>query len=511
VYGSDNSVALQHAIDAVAPGSELVLPGPFLITSSLSLNKPLKLRGSAVGQGGGSSLVSGSRIIGSGFTLVRATKPFVLQDVQITDPVGHASTVALDISDGSNGVANWELRNVYLTSDHTRKLGTGLRCIFALKGLIVGGAIEGWATGVDLQSISGQQSNANAFFGMKIRVNTIGVKMTDVGDLFMYGGTTEGNGTGIEHESGVLFSAGQHFENNVAPRRNIHTTGSGTIVSISDEFYSSGTDLDVFIESGAGRHSFTSPTFNAGVKHTGTGIVTILNPVNAVAVAGTGPITQISGSGIQRLQGSGDAPFPFTGYSQLTARSLALSAGTDASTTAAIGGGGEAPTAVRSARLVLDAPHSNSRVGSATTGLRRNGAEIWTVGIDTTASRDAKHANSDYSWFDAHKSAYVAALALTGDYTVMGDLIAGSAGKGLRIREGTNAKLGTAVLVAGSAVVTTSMVTPTSRIFLSNNASAGSVGTPYVSSRSPGKSFTISSTNRLDTSTIAWLIVEPAP
>ena len=93
---------------------------------------------------------------------------------------------------------------------------------------------------------------------------------------------------------------------------------------------------------------------------------------------------------------------------------------------------------------------------------------------------------------------------------VSADFDISTAGKGLRVREGANAKMGTAVLNGSTEVtVPTTAVTASSRVFLTVNAPGGTVGAPYVSSRSAGASFGIRSTNAADTSTVAWLIIEP--
>jgi hypothetical protein len=90
------------------------------------------------------------------------------------------------------------------------------------------------------------------------------------------------------------------------------------------------------------------------------------------------------------------------------------------------------------------------------------------------------------------------------------DLIVGLAGKGLRVKEGTNAKMGTAVLNGTTAVtVSTTAVTANSRIFLTIQTPGGTPGSPYVSARTAGTSFQIKS-GASDTSTVAWFIVEPA-
>lgn len=83
-------------------------------------------------------------------------------------------------------------------------------------------------------------------------------------------------------------------------------------------------------------------------------------------------------------------------------------------------------------------------------------------------------------------------------------------GTGHYVKEGTNATMGSATLVGGTVTVNTTKVTANSRIYLTNNANGGTVGAVYVSARTAGTSFTITSTSGTDTSTVAWLIVEPA-
>lgn len=84
-----------------------------------------------------------------------------------------------------------------------------------------------------------------------------------------------------------------------------------------------------------------------------------------------------------------------------------------------------------------------------------------------------------------------------------------SLGGGLQITEGANASMGRATLVGGTVVVSTTKVTANSRIFLTAQNSGGTPGFVRVSARSAGVSFTILSSNALDTSDIAWMIVEP--
>lgn len=91
------------------------------------------------------------------------------------------------------------------------------------------------------------------------------------------------------------------------------------------------------------------------------------------------------------------------------------------------------------------------------------------------------------------------------------DFAINAAGKGLKVKEGTNAKMGVATLNGTTnVVVSTTAVTATSRIFLQTQASTATYGSPVVVSRVAGTSFTMKSTTASDTSSVAWMIVEPA-
>lgn len=91
------------------------------------------------------------------------------------------------------------------------------------------------------------------------------------------------------------------------------------------------------------------------------------------------------------------------------------------------------------------------------------------------------------------------------------DIKASVVGKGLYIKEGTNATMGIATLSAGTVTVPTTKVTANSRIFLTiDGGTLTNVGATYVSARTAGTSFTISSTNILDASSVSWIIIEPA-
>lgn len=98
-----------------------------------------------------------------------------------------------------------------------------------------------------------------------------------------------------------------------------------------------------------------------------------------------------------------------------------------------------------------------------------------------------------------------------GDMYHAGNIKIGVAGSGLYVKEGSNATMGQATLSGGTVVVSTTKVTANSRIFLTiDGGTLTNVGATYISARTAGTSFTISSTNILDASNVSWIIIEPA-
>lgn len=107
--------------------------------------------------------------------------------------------------------------------------------------------------------------------------------------------------------------------------------------------------------------------------------------------------------------------------------------------------------------------------------------------------------------------ATTSALNQVAEMNNVGDLILPLVGGGLKIKEGTNSKMGWATLSSGTATINTTKVTANSRIFLTNNSPSGTPGFLYISARTAGTSFTVtSSAGAADTSTFAWIIFEPA-
>ena len=93
------------------------------------------------------------------------------------------------------------------------------------------------------------------------------------------------------------------------------------------------------------------------------------------------------------------------------------------------------------------------------------------------------------------------ANSATGGYLELGRL-----GQGLRLRSGSNAQAGTAVLVAGTVTVSSTNLGSTTQILLTSQVDGGTPGFLRVTAKVPGVSFTITSSSGTDTSTVAYLL-----
>lgn len=153
--------------------------------------------------------------------------------------------------------------------------------------------------------------------------------------------------------------------------------------------------------------------------------------------------------------------------------------------------------------------NASSTSGDAYSIYQQSGGIKWSVGMSlVNTSGGFAIANTD-----GFGSAIYLSISTAGLVTVnTGPFSVGTAGKGLQVKEGSNAKQGTVTLVAGAAVVANTSVTASSRIFLTAQ-SLGTVTAPKalaVTARTAGTSFTITSADATDTSVVAYEIFEPA-
>lgn len=113
------------------------------------------------------------------------------------------------------------------------------------------------------------------------------------------------------------------------------------------------------------------------------------------------------------------------------------------------------------------------------------------------------------AWIDK-LNVFTAALTIDALLTVNGDMMLGTAGNKVAVKQGANASFGRASLVGGTTVVATTLaLTNGQEIFLSymGVANVANTGRLYISAVTDGVSFAITSSNVADNSDVAWWIV----
>lgn len=173
-----------------------------------------------------------------------------------------------------------------------------------------------------------------------------------------------------------------------------------------------------------------------------------------------------------------------------------------------------------SSTLAANSSYSGFVVGASPITLPTTGTAAWLTGTTLKAVGTVTNAtpipvtNTATLYVDGASSAGTNNYALyvaSGISSFNGDVKLSTVGNGLYVKEGTNATMGTGTLVGGTLVVSNTKVTASSRIFLtSEGGTITNLGTLYISARSAGTSFTVSSSNVLDAQTFVYLIVEPA-
>lgn len=156
-----------------------------------------------------------------------------------------------------------------------------------------------------------------------------------------------------------------------------------------------------------------------------------------------------------------------------------------------------------------------------------SGSQTWTIGADNSASDSFVIAASNTlgtsnaaSWSTTGNLTNSGSITATsGSITATdGDLILSAVGKGIQLKTGANATLGSATLTNGTVTVANTSVTASSIIFLSRGAANASSGIGDGLQAVPGSgTFTINALDDSvtpdpnDQSTVYYLIINPAP
>lgn len=286
--------------------------------------------------------------------------------------------------------------------------------------------------------------------------------------------TYTGSSTGVSASRGLLLTS----------------VDSGTSSSSRNEV---GIDLSATVSGNSGALATTS-TKLSGVKVTygKTAASTISAGTHYYAGVDVRPVTNAgtnTGGSVAQVDYYSLGP---TAYS-----------GTTSSVLSAAFGGDELLASGK--KLILEGAVGTPATSSTTPTLPTVGDSYLT--LNTTGGTGSTNAIELY--VDGTKQSFWDSAGLN----VASDVIVTTAGKGLKVKEGSNARMGTSTLSAGSVVVSNTSVTANTRIFLTVQ-SLGTVAAPKavaVTARSANTSFTITSADATDTSVVAWMLVEPSP
>lgn len=148
--------------------------------------------------------------------------------------------------------------------------------------------------------------------------------------------------------------------------------------------------------------------------------------------------------------------------------------------------------------------NSDTKDAFAVTDTSASNGRTWYFGPGTGLAhvfvfRDSTGAQNILGIEDASLGGDVRAL--------VGNLTVDTAGKGLVVKEGSNARLGQATLVAGTIAVANTSVTANTRVFVTVTTTGGTQGHLSVA-KNAGVGFTINSTSGSETSVVDWHLVE---
>jgi hypothetical protein len=106
-----------------------------------------------------------------------------------------------------------------------------------------------------------------------------------------------------------------------------------------------------------------------------------------------------------------------------------------------------------------------------------------------------------------HTGSTPSAATLKVSTSIIGNLIFSTAGNGVQIKEGTNARMGRSTLASGQKIVSNNTITSNTRFILSHSSTFGTLGHLYISSQN-SIYFIIKSSSATDESVVDWILIE---
>jgi hypothetical protein len=302
------------------------------------------------------------------------------------------------------------------------------------------------------------------------------------------------------------------------PTLNQNTSGtaaglSATLVEISggtgQSTYTTG---DILYASAANTLSTLTVGSNGQVLTLAAGVPIWITPTTGTVTSVTGTTNRITSSG--GATPAIDIDVAYVGQSSITTLGTITTGTWTGTTIAEINGGTGFSSYAVGDILYASSTTALSKLVVGTAG------QVLTLagGVPTWATAPTQVAGANTELQFNSSGVFGASANLTWDgtslaasnFTTPGNVTISVAGKGLFIKEGSNAKMGQSVLAAGTVTVSTTAVTASSRIWLTVATSGGTQGHLSVGTITAGVDFVINSTSGSETSIVNWLIIEPA-
>ena len=252
-----------------------------------------------------------------------------------------------------------------------------------------------------------------------------------------------------------------------------------------------------------GIQTFTTPTFKTSVK--------VNNPANtfaytitpaAISADRTLNLPLVTGTDTLAVLGLAQT---WTGIQTFTAPNVGAATADSLTASGNIVGGSGQPTSYW-------AVDNSGGVGNSTIRWRVAGVDKFQAQWDNVTN----------AWYLYNLAAGAFVLTVTSANVVTftpqvnfsagisssGNLSFSASGKGIQLKSGTGARAGNAALVSGTVTVTNTTVTANTIILLARKTASGAIGMALTYTLSAGSSFTISSDNVLDTSTVSYMLLE---
>lgn len=303
-------------------------------------------------------------------------------------------------------------------------------------------------------------------------------------DLYVFNNTTLGNGLGLYGKSASTIGY------------SIITTGESNQIIGMDRTGSGTNGFNFTIQAGWAKSGGTN--LNAGNlilapgKSTGTGIGNVLIQAVSNGSSGTSDVT------------------PFT-VATWDGRKVTLQDGYDfvigTTTGTKIGTGSTQKIGLWGVTPVVQQANSTS----LETVLSNIGARVAGSAAPITIGTFSSTSTTDSTTTTTGGGKFSGGVGIAKTLHVGTGVSIDTVGFGLSIKTGSNAKIGTGTLTAGTVTISTTAVHSTSFVFLTDTGSSiTNLGNLQVSAIVDGTSFTVQSSNILDTSTFNWIIIDPS-